>query len=120
MKIIKTYIRIYLGPSELEPAVIFYERVLGEPARLRFQYLEVGLEVAEIGHVLLIAGTDEALKPFRSTQATFLVSSIEEARKELLSLGARILAEPKKVPPGMNMRVRHPDGTTVEYVEHRQ
>jgi hypothetical protein len=29
-----------------------------------------------------------------------------------------IIEQPKLVPTGMNMRVRHPDGMIVEYVEH--
>ena len=34
------------------------------------------------------------------------------------ALGAAIVEPPKPVPTGSNMRVRHPDGTLVEYVEH--
>jgi hypothetical protein len=30
----------------------------------------------------------------------------------------KITEPPKRVPTGSNMRVRHPDGTVVEYVEH--
>ena len=55
---------------------------------------------------------------FRQTQATFLVDSIEDFKSWLLGTGAVILEEPKKVPTGRNMRVRHPDGTIIEYVEH--
>ena len=34
------------------------------------------------------------------------------------ALGADIVEPPKRVPTGSNMRVGHPDGTLVEYVEH--
>lgn len=52
------------------------------------------------------------------TQITFLVDSIDDFRNWLLGAGAVVLEEPKKVPTGRNMRVRHPDGTIIEYVEH--
>ena len=62
--------------------------------------------------------SEEKLHSFKSTRATFLVDSIDDFRNWLLNVGAVILEEPKKVPTGRNMRVLHPDGTIVEYVEH--
>lgn len=110
--------RIYLAPAKLDDAVAFYERLLGEKCELRFKYSEAGLELASIGSVLLVAGSEDRLAAFRQTQATFLVDSIDDFRSWLLESGAEILDEPKKVPTGRNMRARHPDGAVVEYVEH--
>jgi hypothetical protein len=39
--------------------------------------------------------------------------------RHLPTLGAEIVNGPKDVPTGRNMLVRHPDGTLIEYVEHR-
>ncbi|MDD3247189.1 MAG: hypothetical protein PHF18_10135 [Methanosarcina sp.] len=45
-----------------------------------FEIPQIGLELAQVGDLLLIASSDEALKPFRSMQATFLVDSLDEFR----------------------------------------
>lgn len=79
---------------------------------------QIGLELAQIGDLLLIAGTDKALKPFRSAQATFLADSLDEFRAYLEEKGAEIIRGPSKVPTGRNMTVRHPDGSVIGYVEH--
>ncbi|KKG17930.1 glyoxalase [Methanosarcina sp. 2.H.T.1A.6] len=116
MKILKTLSRLYI--PDLNPALEFYEELLGTPATMRFKIPQIGLELAQVGDILLIAGSDEALKPFRSTQATFLVDSLDDSRAYLEEKGAEIIRGPVKVPTGRNMTVRHPDGAVVEYVEH--
>ena len=85
---------------------------------MRFEIPQIGLELAQVGDILLIAGSDEALKPFRSTQATMLVDSLDEFKTYLEKKGAEIIRGPNTVPTGMNMTVRHPDGSIIEYVEH--
>ena len=116
MKILKTFSRLYL--NDLNSTLEFYEELLGTPAAMRFEIPQIGLELAQIGDILLIAGSDEALKPFRNTQATFLVDSLDEFRAFLEEKGAEIIRGPDKVPTGRNMTVRHPDGLVIEYVEH--
>ena len=69
--------------------------------------------------MLLLCGTEEALCRFRPTLMTVMVdSSLAEWQRALAALGADIVEPPKPVPTGSNMRVRHPDSTLVEYVEH--
>jgi hypothetical protein len=60
---------------------------------------------------LIIAGSEEALKPIKSTQATFLVDSLDEFKAYLKEKGTILIREPNKVPTGKNMTVRHPDGS---------
>ncbi len=115
MKVLKVVIRIYLNPVELDKTIDFYENIFGEKCLLRFKHAE--LELAMVGYVLLIAGSDEALRPFRNTQATFLVDSLNDLKDKLVRHGAVIMEGTKKVPTGANMRVKHPDGTVIEYVE---
>lgn len=67
---------------------------------------------------MLIAGYDEALKPFRSTQATMFGDSLDEFKTYLEEKGAEMIRGPNTVPTGRNMTVRHPDGSIIEYVEH--
>ncbi|MBS0350161.1 MAG: VOC family protein [Proteobacteria bacterium] len=118
MKILKTLLRLYLKPDQLEDTIHFYETLFGEKNCLHFKYPELGLELAQVDSLLFIAGTDQALTAFKATQATFLVDSIEEWRAWLIRNGATVLKEPKSVPTGINMLVKHPEGTLIEYVEH--
>lgn len=101
IKILQTLSRIYI--NDLNSALEFYEALFGIPAAMRFEIPQIGLELAQIGNILLIAGTDEALKPFRSTQATFFVDSVDEFRAYLEEKGAAVLLGPNKVPTGRNM-----------------
>lgn len=68
--------------------------------------------------ILLIVSPEQALKPFRSTQATMLVDTLDEFQDYLKEKGAEILRGPNEVPKGRNMTVKHPDGVIIEYIEH--
>lgn len=116
MKVLQTLSRLYV--NDLNSSLEFYEELLGSPAAMRFKIPQICLELAQIENILLIVGSDEAVKPFRSTQATFLVDSLDEFRAYLEEKGAEILRGPNKVPTGRNMTVKHPDGSVIEYVEH--
>jgi hypothetical protein len=118
LKILKVLSRIYLVDTELNSVISFYERLLDEPCKLRFTHPVLGLELAQIGSVLLIAGPEEKMESVRSTQLTILVDSLKECQDLLKRLGAEVIEGPNRVPTGSNMRVRHPDGIIVEYVEH--
>ncbi|WP_297421846.1 VOC family protein [Clostridium sp.] len=117
MKIKESLNRFYV--NNMEDAIKFYEKIFNEKCKNRFKYSEANLELARLGNILIISGSDEALSPFRDTQATFLVDSIIEFREYLLNNGATIIRDLKVVPSGMNMTVKHFDGTLVEYVEHK-
>ncbi len=116
MKILQTLSRLYV--PDLDQALELYEELSGTNAAMRFEIPQIGVELAQIGNILLIAGSEEALKPFRNTQATFLVDSLDEYRAFLEEKGAEIIRGPAKVPTGRNMTVKHPDGSVIEYVEH--
>ena len=118
MKILAVLTRGYLPPDALVAAIAFYEELFGERCCLRFSYPAAGLELAQVSSILLIAGSEAALKPFHATQSTFLVDSLDRFQRHLAQSGAQILSQPKSVPTGRNMRVLHPDGLVVEYVQH--
>lgn len=117
MKIKKILNRFYV--HDMNEAVKFYEELLNVKCGSRIQYPEANLELAEVGDILILCGSDEALKPFKDTKATFLVDSIMECREFLLSNGAVIVRDLKEVPTGINMTVKHSDGNIVEYVEFK-
>jgi len=116
MKVIRIATRVYV--NKLDLALSFYENLLGKKADMRFTYPEVGLELAAVGDFLLLAGSEEALKPFKDTKVTLLVDSIEEFKSYLEENGAKIVRDIKNVPTGKNMTVEHPDGSIFEYVQH--
>lgn len=118
MKVLSVLTRVYLPHEELASTISFYEELFGQSCNLRFSYAAVGLELAQVGPILLIAGSKAALKPFQATQLTLVVDSLDAYQRHLEQAGAQIISQPKLVPTGRNMRAAHPDGLMVEYVEH--
>lgn len=118
MKVHKILSRFYV--HKMNEAVEFYEKVLNDKCSSRFKYTEMNLELAQVGNILLLCGSDKALQPFKDTRATFLVDSIIEYKDYLLNNGATIIRDLKEVPTGRNMTIKHLDGTIVEYVELRK
>lgn len=108
--------RIYV--QDIDSVIEFYEGLFHNKCSLRFNYKEVSLELAQVGNILILCGSEKALEPFRDTKATFLVDSVAEFRNYLLKHGAKIIRDLRKVPTGVNMTVKHADGTIFEYVEH--
>jgi predicted enzyme related to lactoylglutathione lyase len=118
MRILQVLTRLYVSREQLEASVSFYESLFGERCKVRESYPEVGIEAAEVGPLLLIAGSDQAPGSLKATQANFLVDSLVEWKDFLLENGATLLDGPKQAPTGMEMRVRHPDGTQIKYVQY--
>lgn len=117
MKIKQILTRFYV--NDMDQAIRFYEKLIGEKCSSRFSYAQVGLELAVISNILLICGSESALKPYRGTHATFLVDSIVEFKEMLLNNGAKVIRDLQAVPTGINMTIEHFDGTIIEYVEHK-
>ena len=115
MEIKQVLARVYV--TDMNTAVDFYEGLFNTKCGLRFRYQEINLELAQVNNILLLCGSEESLKPFRETKVTFLVDSIKEYKDYLLEHGAIIIADLKKVPTGVNMTIKHPDGAVIEYVE---
>jgi len=120
MKILNILVRRCLPLDQFEKAVAFHEELIGQKARLRFDYPAYNLKLAQVVSILFIAGSPESLAPFVKTHATFLVDDIQGYAQHLPDRGAEVIEAPKAVPTGWNMLVRHPDGMLVEYVEHRE
>lgn len=119
MKVLNILVRRYLPLDRLDAAVAFDEALIGQEARLRFDYPEYDLRLAQVASILFVAGTEKSLAPFAETQATFMVDDIQAFAAHLPTVGAEVLKPSRPVPTGWNMLVRHPDGMRVEYVEHR-
>ena len=70
-----------------------------------------------MGDILILAGSDQALEPFRKTKATFKVD-IHEFYNHLMRTGCKVIRDLTRVPTGTNFTVQHPDGEIFEYVQH--
>jgi len=117
MKVKQILCRFYV--LDINEAIEFYEKLLNEKCKIRLNYSELNLELAQVANILIIGGSEESLKPIRDTQATFLVDSILEYKEFLLKNNSTIIRDLKEVPTGINMTVKHLDGTIIEYVEHK-
>ncbi|MGW0766991.1 VOC family protein [Streptomyces sp. NPDC002676] len=114
MEILGASLRICV--EDLEAAIPFYERLAGGRA-LRFE--RGGVQVAAVGSFLLMSGPEAELEILRKVAATIAVKDVDEARRVLTELGARIIAGPVATPVGRNLIAVHPDGSVFEYVDHQ-
>ncbi|TGA92100.1 VOC family protein [Streptomyces sp. MZ04] len=115
----RTFVRVFTGPGTLESVTAFYEQLLGVERDMWFTYPDLSLGLAAVGGFLLIEGTEESVAPFRATAGTLLVDSAQKYLDRLTAAGAEITDPLKAVPTGAGFSARHPDGTVIEYVEHR-
>ena len=118
MKIIKSLVRVFPSLGDFASTVTFYEQIYGTACVMKVTYASAGLELAAVGDMLIIAGNETSLAPFKATIMTMIVDDIEAFHAHFVAHGVEIIAPIQPVPTGRNMRVRHPDGLVVEYVEH--
>jgi predicted enzyme related to lactoylglutathione lyase len=117
MQILKVMARSYVSPAKLDETIAFYEQLLREKCEVRFPIPALGIEIAAVGAMHIVAGSEDKLAPFREVRAAFFVDSVAELKEELERLGASILQQPQPGPFGMFMIAKHPDGNTVEYAD---
>ncbi|MDT8913727.1 hypothetical protein [Amycolatopsis sp. PS_44_ISF1] len=114
MRVLRTYARIYV--ADLDEVLPVLSQGTGAPVSTRFA-LPGGLELATVGRLLVLAGTQAALGPYRATQATLIVDDLDQCQAWLAAAGAELVRGPREVPTGRNLTARLADGVQVEYVE---
>nr|VXZ85501.1 Uncharacterised protein [Klebsiella pneumoniae] len=90
MKVLNILIRRCVLIARFEETVSFYENLIAQKARLRFDYPEYDLKLAQVGSVLLIGGTEQSPAPFRATEATFRSTTLPPGRNICLPPGQRL------------------------------
>lgn len=115
MDILGTSLRICV--DDLDAAVTVYEKLTGAEA-LRFHQGPVA--VAAVGPFFLMSGPPAQMDVLRRIAATLAVTDVREAVRDLTSVGAEVIAGPKRTPIGHNVVARHPDGSIFEYVDRRE
>lgn len=114
MRVFRTYARAYT--DDLDAVLASLTAATGEPISTRIT-MPNGLELASVGRVLLVAGDERTLEPYRATVATLIVEDLDECQARLEQTGAEIVRGPQAVPTGRNLTAKLPGGVQVEYVE---
>lgn len=114
MRIFRTYARAYA--NDLDAVLVPLTTVTGEPISTRFT-MPNGLELATVGQVLVVAGDERVLEPYRATVATLIIDDLDECHALLTRTGAQIVRGPQAVPTGRNLTAKLPGGVQIEYVE---
>lgn len=117
MRILRTYARVYT--DSLDAVLTPLSTVTGEPVAARFAMPD-GLELATIGRILVIAGDERTLEPYKATAFTLIVDDLEECLVRLDQAGAQIVRGPQEVPTGRNLTAKLPGDVQIEYVEWDQ
>jgi predicted enzyme related to lactoylglutathione lyase len=111
--ILKTYARVFT--QDITASLVFFEQLIGRGADLRFTSGE--LELAAIGDILLIGGTEETLAPLRPSYGPLIVDDLTQTQALLEQAGAVITHPSTRTPTGAMLYARHPDGNLVEYMQ---
>lgn len=112
--------RSLIDLADLDERIDFYQRLLGVPADLRMPIPDFGgLELAAVGGLLIIASERPFTPIQRRTAYSLIVPSLRDELERLAPLGGSVLEPPENILPGSRARVRYPDGSVAELVEHR-
>lgn len=115
----RTFIRVFVPPERWAETTAWYEKLLGVSRDMVMPYPAKQLILSSVGGFLIIAGTDEALAPYRGTVGTQLVADVEPYLARFRAEGTQFVQQPFDAPVGRGFTVRHPDGAVIEYVHHR-
>lgn len=112
--------RLLIDVADLDDQIAFYEGLLGGPADLRMPIPDFGgLELAAVGNLLLIASARPFTPIQRQTAYSLIVPSLSGQLERLPRIGTIVLEPTETIVPGSRARVRYPDGSLAELVEHR-
>lgn len=111
--ILKTYARIFT--NNMAHTLPIFQQLIGREPDIQFIYGD--WEIVAIGDILLVAGDEETLAPIRNSHGPIIVDNLAQTQVLLQKEGAIITHPPTSTPTGTMLYARHPDGTSIEYVE---
>jgi hypothetical protein len=114
MRVLRTFARIYTSEPETTTAAL--TAATGDRVGLQFDMAN-GLRLASVGRILVVAGDEATLAPYRATQATVIVDDLDDCHTGLITAGAEIVRGPHDVPTGRNLTARLTPEVQIEYVE---
>jgi len=113
---------VFCDQGTLVETVRFYKALTSVSLDMDMDIPESGLHVVAVGSFLILEMDQKKLD--RAAQAvethvTVLVANLDDTVAQLVASGAEVVQQRWDSPPGPGMRLRHPDGMLVEYLEHR-
>jgi|SRR5882757_3272619 len=114
MVVLATFARLYV--ADLSPAIDALAASGVTGVRLRFGHA-AGLQLALVGEVLVLAGPDDVLAPFRATDLTVIVDDLDDAIAVARRGGGQVRREPAEQATGRNVTMSFAAGPVIEYVE---
>jgi len=112
-------VRHYVHPDDLDERIAFYERAFGVACDARTPIPDAGLELATVGNMLLIGNPHQPGEIALATAFTLLVPSVAAYVAGLDGTGTDVIEPVTTAPSGSRTRVRYPDGTLAEVIDHR-
>ena len=118
----RVFTRVFCDVGTLAGTVRFYEALVAMSLDMDMDIPEAGLHVVAVGPFLILemdkSKLDRAAQA-AETHVTVLVPYLDDAVARQVAAGADIVQDRWQAPPGPGIRLRHPDGLLVEYLEHR-
>ncbi|MGW1871403.1 VOC family protein [Streptomyces mauvecolor] len=112
--------RSLIDVGRLDENIRGYEQLTGMAGDLRMPIPDFGgLELAAVDTMLLIASARPFTPIQRQTAYSVIVPSLDAELDRLRPTGTEVLEPPETILPGSRARVRYPDGSIAELVEHR-
>jgi len=115
--ILKTYTRIVT--SNLEDSLKPLKMLVGREPDLRIPLPEIGVELVAIGDFFIIAGSTDAIAPFRNVLGPVIVDDLETTQAMLEKGGAESTTPISKVSTGRLLFSHHLGGIVIEWLEWR-
>lgn len=118
----RVFARVFCDRGALLDTVRFYENLMSETLDMDLDIPESGLHVVAVGPFLVLEmdkGQLDRAEQAAQTHITVLAANLDETVAQRVAAGAQIAQPRWDAPPGPGIRLRHPDGHLVEYLEHR-
>jgi len=113
--ILKTYTRVITNC--LDDSLTPLKTLVGRDPDLRIPLPDIGVELVAIGDFFIIAGSTDAIAPFRNVLGPVIVDDLEETQALLEQSGAEIIAPISNISTGRLLFSRNPDGVVIEWLE---
>lgn len=115
--ILKTYTRIVT--TKLDDSLKPLKLLVGREPDLRIPLPDIGVELVAIGDFFLIAGSADAIAPFRNILGPVIVDDLDATQTQLEQSGTEIMASSRDVSTGRLVFSRDPGGIIIEWLEWR-
>jgi hypothetical protein len=118
----RVFARVFCDIGTLLDTVRFYEKLTSASLDMDLDIPESGLHVVAVGPFLILEMDTSQLdraEQAAQTHITVLNAKLDETVAQQVAAGAQIAQPRWDAPPGPGIRLRHPDGQLVEYLEHR-